>query len=289
MSCPLPLKIQIKVLGHLSPSSLDYIDGGYVRGSQTLLSCCLVRKDWRRVCQRKLLSAVFIWNHRELNRLVASFSSAAHPIGTYVTYLSLDEDVSHVAPFYLAQKLSCLRHLDISSYHRGPFVVRSSLAMHIKHFRTVTELSLNRVTFQSSWDFCRLIVGLSALSTLRLKHVDLLDSNPLRRHDGSESVLSLFTFPRDLTYLHVTPSSNLNPLWMWATPSQIRHREPANPRFRPFLTRCNADGIWEFVEYLFHYGRYIGNTFKWSFDEDHQQCEHDLLVCCRVILKLATF
>lgn len=280
----LPLKLQVEVLGHLREWS------GWCANedSETLLSCCLVCKAWCRIAQRKLLtgSNISIYNHKQLERVVASLSSATHPIGTYVTHLSLQREMCDIAPFYLATKLSSLRRLNINGYYpHNLFVVRSLLVMHLKHFQTVTELMLSDVQFQSFWDFCRLIVALPALSTLRLWNVYLLTSNPPRSSYGR--LPSLSTFPQkfiDLSVILIGIGWNWNPLWMWATPFQTRHR--------PFITRHDADVIWEFIQFVHSSDsdRKWSQCSKimWSFDESHQQCEYAITSYCRDIHNLAT-
>lgn len=258
----LSLNLQVQVLGHLREWGGWRTDDN----ARTLLSCCLVCKAWCQVCQRKLLRVeeVHIGDHRQLENFVGLLSSSAvNPIGTYVTQLSLYGNMCQIAPFYLATKLSSLRRLAIKYS-----IDRSSLIMHLKLFRTVTELKLESVTFQSFWDFCHLVVTLPALSILRLGNVRLLnsESSPFGTPDGR--VPSFFNLPRNLHYLSIAfPSRNWNwnPLWIWATPSRTRHR--------PFLTRHDADVIWALV---WSVGQ-CGDIFKWLFDEDHHQGEYCLL------------
>ncbi len=291
MPRPLPLNIQVEILGHLSGYS------GY--GVTTLVPCCSVCKVWRRICQRKLFKTVFISNHQQLKRLVASLSSATHPIGNYVTPLDLYDDLCRVAPFYLATKLPLLQRLNIEWTNVTPFNVQSSLIMSLKHFRAVIELTLNDLTFQSFWDFYRFIVALPALSNLHLDGICLYP-NLSQRSDGK--VPSVFMFPQNLTQLYVHTLSKrfnplpLNPLWIWSTPFQARHQKPTtNSHSCPFLTRHDADIIWEFVEFVgqWHDESVFGNLrtkihskFEWSFDEDRRQCEYTVLVYCRDLCSL---
>ncbi len=215
MPRPLPLNVQLEVLGHVPPWDWD---PEHKQMTRPLISCSLVCKAWCRICQRKLLRNVKIWNKEELERLVALLSSATHPIGTYIIQLSLWNDLCQIALLYLATKLPSLRCLDLgSSYPRaGPFIIRSSDVMHLKHFRTVTELRLYGVDFQSFWDFRRLIVALPALSTLRLDRISLVESNPSQKPNWG--IPSLFTFPQHLTCVTVHNFQDLNLLYMWATP-----------------------------------------------------------------------
>lgn len=282
MPRPLPLKLQGKVLGHLEEPTKWY---GWMADDdvRTLLSCCLVCKAWCRICQKKLLKFLSILNRTKLERVVASLSSATHPIGTCVTRLILSRDTCHIAPFYLATKLPSLRHLVIHGPYHGPFVVRSSLVVLLKYFKTVNELSLFGVRFQSFWDFRRLVVALPALSTLHLEDVDLLDSNPPRSSYGR--LRSLSTFPQNLIDLSVIlkgSDCNWNPLWMWATPFQTRHQ--------PLLTRHDADVIWEFIQFVHSSSwRHKRSRIMCSFDESHQQCERVILPYCQYFHKLDTF
>lgn len=277
----LPLNLQVEVLGHIEWDEWRADDD-----LRTLLSCCLVCEAWCRICQKKLLKFVEVRNYKELERVVASLSSATYPIGTYVTHLSLEYSVCQIAPFYLATKLPSLRRLDIKGpclfSHHKPIVVRSSLVMHLKHFNTVTELSLSGVSLQSFWDFHTLIIALPALSTLRLHDVQLLTSNPPRSSYGR--LPSRSTFPQSSIKLSVTLVGshwNWNPLWMWATPFQTRHH--------PFLTLHDADVIWGFIQFvhLSRHGR-VCSKIMWSYNEGHQQCEYAITLCCQGMNNLAT-
>ncbi len=263
---PLNFEIQVKVLGHIPDT-------------KSLISCCLVCKAWCRICQRRLLRTVHIVDHQKLERLWASLFSATHPIGTYITHLTLYYHPCRISPFYLATRLTSLQSLYIiRPFVDDPFVVQSSLVMHLKHFRTVTELTLFKVKFQSFWDFRRFIVALPSLSTLNLVHVDLVESNPFQRPICQ--VPSLYTFPQNLFCLIVDLYSSINPLWVWTTLFQSRQQNLTNPRFHPFLTLHDADIIWEFDQFVRHSSairRFDGSKYKWSLDEDHQ-CECIVLV-----------
>lgn len=282
MPRPLPLRIQVEVLGHLRKWKgwEELVDD-----IPTLHSCSLVCKAWCRVCQRKLLrvEGVEINNHRKLERFVALLSSSAvNPIGTYVTHLELWGNICHIAPFYLATKLPSLRRLNIIVPYPDPFVVRSSLVMHLKHFRTVTELELSWVQFQSFWELRRLVVALPALSTLHLYEVELVDPNPFQKR-----VPSLLTFPQNLTCVSVS-SSTLNPLWLWAYPFRTQYQKPTDHHSRPLLTQHDTGVIWEFFHYICRGRLGWGSKFKWLYDEDDQLCEHIIFLSCRAPSHLAT-
>lgn len=268
----LPLKIQIEILDHVN------WDGWYPNeSSRTLASCRLVCKAWSRICQRKLLKTVIILDHQRLERLVAFLSSATRPHSrsspsSYVYMLFFNANTRNVAPLYLATKLPFLRCLVIFlNEDTPPFIIHSSLVMHLRHFRTVVALVLDVILFQSFSDFRRLISSLPALYFLSLNKVDLLDSSPLQKPNGK--IHSPFTFPQNLTDLQVHVLSGWNPLWIWITPYRARNRKPADPYLCPLLSLHDADAIWESAKSVsMDDGDGIDSRFKWSFDKDRQQC-----------------
>ncbi len=269
-SLPLPLNIQVHVLSHIE------WDGRETNDDSRALACCrLVCKAWSHLCRRKLLRTVFLRDWEGLNSVVASLTSqsATHLICTYITQLDLYHDMCHVAPLYLAKRLPSLRRLVLwRPETHTPLIVRSSLVMHLKHFRTVSELVLDNITFQSFWDFHRLTISLPALSFLQLLSVDLLDSDPF--HSPHGRVPSLFAFPQSLTELYVQVPSGWNPLWIWITPFQTRRLKLSNPCSRPLLTLHDADIMWEPAKFVAvdndRYG--IDSYLGWSFNQDRQQC-----------------
>ncbi len=88
MRRPLPIKLQLQILGHLE---WDFWEAD--ERLQTLASFCLVCQAWCGHFQRELLRAISLRTRRHLTRLVMMLSSVAHLIGTYTTRLSLCADV----------------------------------------------------------------------------------------------------------------------------------------------------------------------------------------------------
>lgn len=271
----LPFELQMQVLDYLEWDESDYRIGSR---EQTLVSCCLVCRAWRSICQRALLRTISLQTHRQLQSLREALSSATHS-STYTTKLSLNnrEHIYRVAPIYLATKLLCLRHLLVLGPFGGntPFVFHSSIIMHLKHFRTITELRLLHITFQSFWDFRRFVVALPALSRLHMMEVGLSGSDPFLGRNGR--IPSLLLTPRNLTHVDQPIGSRYsedwNPFWIWVAPLQSRRREPKNPQFRPSLTPRDANTIKELVELdseVFH------GAFDWSCNEKEGQCKWSL-------------
>ncbi len=244
---------------------------------------------------------------RQLESLVGTLPSSPHPISAYIAELRLDDPLYRVAPLYLATKLSSLRHLVINGddqrvtppagplrWRREPprrvsqYFGHPSLTMYLKPFRSVTELSLSYIVFQSFWDFRRFIVALPALSSLYLEEVHIPGSDPYQRPDGR--VPSLFSAPRNLNLLSTRSDDSefeWNPLWIWVTPLRTRHRKPNSERVRPFLTPRDAGTIRELLEYRENLRSSISRsnmwprrgdamrnaTLNWSYNEEERECK----------------
>lgn len=283
MSRLLPVKLQLQVLDRLEWSTRGAKDR-----TRTLAYCCLVCREWLQFCQRELLRTIFLRTARQLKCLVASLSYAIHPIGTYITELSLAarnevESFYHIALFHLSTKLPSLRCLVIEgeflsfkmgrpwAYHLFPG--HPSLDMHLKHFRTVTELRLSYMTFQSFWELRHFVAALPAVSTLHIRAIDLIqvDTNPFRRPHARVS--SLFSSLQKLTHLSLMVSDKWNPLWLWVTPVQMRHRVPKDLGRPPFLTIGDAETLWGFTNVLGSFGYQATPNYRWSYDNEHQRCK----------------
>lgn len=234
MPRPLPVKLQLRILGHLEWDIWEADDR-----SRTLASCCLVCRAWCLMCQRELLSVTTIWTRRQLRRLMAILSSETCSIGAYITQLSLvadsdaeDKSFHHMALFYLPTKLPSVRCLILHGTYIPVSLNRSSvyplyldhpsIPMHLKHFTTVTELHLSDIAFQSFWEFRRLVVALPALSSLYISAIDVVgDPDPFQKSD--RRVPSLFSVPWNLVHLSLAVSTAWNPLWLWVSPLQPRY------------------------------------------------------------------
>ncbi len=278
MPCLLPFELQSKVLGYIASNNW-----GFKERTQILASCCLVCKIWCHICQKEL-SRISLRTYDQLESLVTTLSSSTHPISTHITELSLDtpegedEPFYHVPLLYLAMKLPSLRRLVVNGSDqpsttlqdgaRYVYLGHSSVVMQLKHFRTVTEFSLSNITFQSFWEFRRVIVALPALQRLHIGWVGLPDSDPFQMPHGS--VPSLLSAPRNLTRLLVEISEQWNPLWIWVTPSQTRQRELRNAYLRPFLTPRDAEILQKLVT---NNAMIFEGTFDWSFNEEHKRCK----------------
>ncbi len=155
-----------------------------------------------------------------------------------------------------------------------------SLAMHLRHFKTVTQLQLTNIIFQSFWVFRSFVVALPALSILRRDCVDLPHSDPFQRPDGR--VPSLFSTPKNLSVTH-THRLKWNPLWIWVKPSQMRHRKPINPYQRPFLTPYDAEIIWRLGS-TFEYNDFVPiGVFDWARNEANpERCRSILSDLCEL-------
>ncbi len=293
----LPVKLQLQVLGRL-----EWYMWEVDNRTQTLAYCCLVCRKWIQICQRERLRTFLLRSLRHLKRLVASLSCATHPIGTYITKLSLDasnkeEPFYHIVLFHLSKRLPSLRCLVIEggflSYDLArPWIYQlhpghPSLNMHLKHLRAVTELRLSYMTFQSFWEFRHFIVALPALSILYIRAIDLVQvgSDPFRRPGGR--VPSLFSSLQNLTSLPLMVSDKWNPLWIWVTPSQTRHRGPSRiPGLPPFLTLHDAETLWGFRKML----EYAGTpNYLWSYDSGNRRCKHIMSAHCKCIYNVTAF
>lgn len=253
----LPLELQAHILGHLEM-------GPALDRAQTFLACCLVCRAWFQICHRMLPKVTWLRTPRQLESLVATLSSSTHPIGAYIIELRLDDPLYRVAPLYLAPKLPSLRRLVINGDNQpispglwwrttqrrvSHYLGHPSLSMYLKHFRSVTDLTISFVMFQSFWDFRRFVVALPVLASLHLEEVHMPGSDPFQRPDGR--VPSLFSAPRNLNQLStVSYGSDLewNPLWIWVTPLQARHRKLESLESHPFLTSHDAEVIRELLE-----------------------------------------
>ncbi len=260
------------MLGYLEWSHWDIDDR-----TQTLAACCLVCRDWFKVCRRELLRTISLRTCRQLKSLAATLSSTTHPIGTYIVELALsgDEHIFCEAPLFLAPKLLSLKHLSISGI-RTPIetalIDHPSLTMHLNHFRTVTELNLYNMSFRSFWDFRCVIVGLLALSSLCINDVDLPDTDPFQRLD--RRVPPLFSAPQNLTHLSLEHDRDWswNPLWVWVSPLPPWRWNRITTHPFPFLTPRDVETIRKLVELESYSG--LDGTFDWSYVEEFQQCKH---------------
>lgn len=160
-------------------------------------------------------------------------------------------------------------------------VSHPSVIMHLKHFTTVTELSLANMTFQSYWEFRRFVVALPALSDLHLDNILLTHSDPIWRHIRRSP--SLFSAPQNLTHLSIGSPLSWNPLWIWVTFVQTQHQTPKNPDLHPFLIPHDAETMWNLMPLEYDAVRWHKTTpvkrggqlwyrFSWSYNENHQQC-----------------
>lgn len=260
---PLPLELDFQVLGYIVSNNWEPEDR-----TQALSTCCLVCLAWYDFCKTKFYT-ILLRSQKQLKQLRTSLSSAAYPISTNVTELTLtgNEHIYRVAPIHFMKRFPSLKHLAIEGTKRMvPFAPHRSLLMALERFETVTELSLSRLDFQSFWHFRRFIVALPALSHLRLSNVHLPDFDPF-----NQRVPSLYSTPRNLTSI-MANSIKWNPLWLWVLPIHTLPRSTGNPHPRPFLTSSDG-GIMAKLVQLRKSRFQTRKDFNWMYYEEHQQCK----------------
>lgn len=261
----LPWELQLHVLDHLEDLEAKR------RISRALAACCRVCKAWFRICHKMFLKRISLVDPRQLKGLLTTLSSSTHPIGTYIVDLKLGNSLYHIATIYLATRLPSLDCLVIDGGGQS-FKSHRSVVAHLKYFRTVTELKLMNIKFQSFWDFRRLVVALPALSNLHISvGVHLPSSDPFQRLDGR--VPSLFSTAHNLKHISFKTKLGWNPLWIWILPFPTRHRKLSNtPLLPPILTPHDAETIQKLVT-LPKNGGHDFQTFDWSYSEKQQQCK----------------
>lgn len=267
----LPLELHLQVLRYVVTNDWEVEDR-----IRALSACCAACRTWYHFCKGKFHTAV-LHTRRRLNKFRTSLSSSTSSIGIGVTKLTLagNEHIFHFAPIYFARKLPSLQHLVIEGAQQpdpfektkqsDPFVPHDSLLMALGQFKTVTELSLSRLTFQSFWHFRRFIVALPELSHLRLSNVHLPDLDPF-----NQRVPSLYSTPQNLTNIFVKPSIAWNPLWLWTLPLHTLPRSTGNSHPHPFLTPSVGGIIAKLAKLERAWSR---SDFNWMYTEEHQQCK----------------
>lgn len=290
LSPRLPIQLQDQVLRHLVIESNSWRTDDRAQ-SRILIRCSLVCRHWFNICYRALWrdGAISLRTPRQLAGLVTRLSSLTVPINGLVTELSFISyrefrPLFSIATLYLATKLPSLRCMVIDGGD-VPFLYHghSSLSMHLKHFKTVTELRLFNISFKSFWDFRRCVAALPALSNLGFDRIHLLDSGPFQRSDGR--VPSLISMPQNLLSIHAY-GLKWNPLWTWVTLIRPCLRNPENedlhPHPHPYLTLHDAATVWDITASVeSHRHDFCDGTFDWSYNEKRQQCKSINSACHR--------
>lgn len=290
MPRPLPVKLHLRVLEYAVLYDWETEDK-----TRMLLVCCLVCRAWYDFCKTKFYD-IHLRSRAQLNKLRTHLSSSTHSIGNDVKKLTLsgDDHIYHFAPIHLARKLTSLRYLAIkgtSGRHSTrtrapllhsltgevervmPFFPHDCLLMALRQFKTVTELSLSHVAFQSFWHFRRFLVALPALSRLHLGKIYLPQPDPFNQrvpppYHRLQNLMSITLHTR------WTIHRSWNPLWIWVLPVHTLPPPPTtrSPNTRPSLIPRDVEIISALIEPELNW--YIEGDFaNWSYSADHQQCK----------------
>ncbi len=275
MQIQFPVEVELEVLQYLEPSfSHGKLEWRSV--TSTLVSCCLVCKAWRPICQKYLMKIVHLRSRKQLEGIVPVLHSAIH-LGTSTRKLDLlpvkgEQPFHHVVPFYLATKLPSLERLQINGKtEAGFFPVHASLPMQLNQFRLVTSLALYSCLFQSFWDFRRVIVAFPALASLNISYTTWPD--PFQRIGRPPPLL--FTAQK---LVEVSWNGNIGwqVVFLWATtlkPQALKVDPVTYGQLCPVFTVDYARFIGEIIMSSKQAKSKLQNHLHWSFDSKGHQCE----------------
>ncbi len=285
---PLPAELQEMVIRHLYGLKGIQVEERFLHPptddqrliTDSLRSCSLVCKGWFLFCRQLLIRNIHVSSRNRLEDMISykPFDSLGSPYPHIVNMvLGSTPGVTDSRPFhhltlhYFATKLPALIALYICGDISRMLPVPKSLCMQLGLFRSLANLRLIHIRFQSFWDLRRLVVSPPSLSSLWLRDISWpsLFATPLR-------VPSLLSTARRLS--EVKMSDVPRPweiFWFWTTSYtpktsgsiQSSTQEHPYPAFTTHDTIIIEQLIQKFLPPV------RASRVHWSYHGKRQDCE----------------